>query len=158
MKIQGCKLVGLVALVILTACADAPRAQQQQLEEPTAETSTQPSQAPSGEFDGNWVGSGSNARNAFRTRCGSSPLVDLTIQDGSARAVFSFTVRRRTDRRPRREVLSLSGAVEGQGKLVLSGFQSEAMAVLSASGEPSDGTWDTRRLACHGTFRVRRKS
>jgi hypothetical protein len=85
-------------------------------------------------------------------------LVDLTIQDGSARAVFSFTVRRRTDRRPRREVLSLSGDVDGQGKLVLSGFQSEAMAVLSASGEPSDGTWDTRRLACHGTFRVRRKS
>ncbi len=42
MKIQGCKLVGLVALVILTACADAPQEQQPQLEEPTAETSTQP--------------------------------------------------------------------------------------------------------------------
>jgi hypothetical protein len=156
-RMLGSRIVCLVALSMITACVE-PQQEQPQLEESAAETSTQPAQAQTGDFDGRWVGSGSNARAAFRNRCGNGPLVDLTIQDGSARAVFSFTVRRRTDRRPRREVLSLSGAVEGQGKLVLSGFQSEAMAVLSASGEPSDGTWDTRRLACHGTFRVRRKS
>jgi hypothetical protein len=62
------------------------------------------------------------------------------------------------DRQRRTEVLSLNGAVDEQGKLVLSGFQSDAMAILSASGELSDGTWETRGLVCHGTFRVRKKS
>jgi hypothetical protein len=151
------RFLGLVALFTITACVKPQQEQQQQSAEPVVETSAQSSKAQSSKFDGGWVGSGSNARAAFRNRCGNGPLVEITIQDGAARAVFRLTVRRGMERRPRTEVLSLNGAIDGRGKLVLSGFQSDAMVVLSATGESSDGTWDTRRLACHGTFRVRRR-
>ena len=49
---------------------------------------------------------------------------------------------------------SLSGAIDDQGRLELSGFQSYAMAVLSASDGSGEGQWETRTLMCHGTFRV----
>ena len=156
-RVLGSSIFSLVALSMITACVEPQQEQQPQLEESAADTSRQSAQAQIGGFDGRWVGSGSNARAAFRNRCGNGPLVEITIQDGAARAVFRLTVRRGMDRRPRTEVLSLNGAIDDQGKLELSGFQSDAMAVLSASGESSDGTWETRSLACHGTFRVRRR-
>ena len=53
---------------------------------------------------------------------------------------------------------SLSGAIDDQGRLELSGFQSDAMAVLSASDGSGEGQWETRTLVCHGTFQVRRRS
>ena len=83
-------------------------------------------------------------------------MVDLTIQDGAARAVFRFTVKWGMEQGIRSEVLTLSGAIDDHGRLELSNFQSDVMAVLSARDGTGDGTWETRGLACHGTFRVRR--
>ena len=156
-RMQGCRVVSLVALFAITACAETQQAQRQQFKETAAEPTTQPAQAQIGDFDGNWVGSGSNARSAFRNRCGNGPLVNLTIQNGSARAVFRITARRRTDERPRTEVLTLNGAIDDHGRLEVSGRQSDAIAVLSARDGSGDGAWETRGLACHGTFRVRRR-
>ena len=148
------RFVCLVALFAITACGEAQQTQRQQFKESAAEPTTQPAQAKIADFDGNWVGSGSNARAAFRNRCGSGPLVELTIQDGAAKAVFRFTIRRGIIRS---EVLTLSGAIDDHGRLEISDFQSDAMAVLSARDGSGDGTWEARGLACHGTFRVRRR-
>jgi hypothetical protein len=156
-RMLGFRVAGLVAFLLVTACAGAQQAQRQQFKESAVEPTTQPAQAQIGDFDGNWVGSGSNARAAFRNRCGNGPLVDLTIQNGAARAVFRITVRRRTDERPRTEVLTLNGAIDDHGRLEVSGRQSDAIAVLSARDGSGDGAWETRGLACHGTFRVRRR-
>ncbi len=153
---RGYWFVGLVALITITACVD-PQQEQQQFEKSAAGTNTQSSQAQSGDFDGSWVGSGRRSPNVSRNRCGDGPLVELTIQGGTARAVFRLPVRRGRDQRPRTEVLSLNGGVDDQGKLELFGFQSEAMAVLLASDGSGEGTWETRTLVCHGTFPVRRR-
>ncbi len=151
------RFICIVALFAIIACGEAQQAQRQQFKESAAEPATQPAQAQIGDFDGNWVGSGSNARAAFRNRCGNGPLVNLTVQNGAARAVFRFTVRRRMDERPRTEVLTLNGAIDDHGRFEVSGLQSDAIAVLSARDGSGDGAWETRGLACHGTFRVRRK-
>lgn len=151
------KAICLSALLVITACAETQQAQRQQFRDSAAKPTTQPAQAQIGDFDGNWVGSGSNTRAAMRNRCGNGPLVDLTIQNGAARAVFRITVRSRMDERPRTEVLTLNGAIDDHGRLDLSHFQSDAIGVLSARDGSGDGTWETRGLACHGTFRVRRK-
>lgn len=153
----GFRFAGLVAFLLATACAGAQQAQRQQFKESALEPTTQPAQAQIGDFDGNWVGSGSNARAAFRNRCGNGPLVDLTIEDGAARAIFRFTVRRGMERDVRSEVLTLNGAIDDHGRLELSHIQSDAIAVLSARDGSGDGAWETRGLACHGTFRVRRR-
>jgi hypothetical protein len=152
------RVICLVALFATTACGEAQQMQRQQFEESAAEPTTQPAQAKIHDFDGTWVGSGSNARAAFRNRCGSGPLVELAIQDGAARAVFRFTIRRGMERNVRSEVFTLNGAIDDHGRLQLSDFQSDAVAVLSARDGLGDGTWETRGLACHGTFRMRRKS
>ncbi len=151
------RFICLVALFAITACGETQQTQRQEFKESAAEPTTQPAQAQIGDFDGNWVGSGSNARAAFRNRCGSGPLVKLIIQDGAARAVFRFTIRRGMERDVRSEVLTLNGAIDDHGRLELSDFQSDAMAVLSARDGSGDGTWEARGLACHGTFRVRRR-
>jgi len=156
-RVPGCRIIGLVALSMITACAGAQQAQRQQFKESALEPTTQPAQAQIGDFDGNWVGSGSNARAAFRNKCGNGPLVDLTIEDGAARAVFRITGRRSLSERPRTEVLPLSGAIDDHGRLELSHIQSDAIAVLSAHDGSGDGAWETRGLACHGAFRVRRR-
>ena len=151
------KFVGFVALLVLTSCGETQEAQRQQFKDLAAEPTTQPAQAEIGDFNGKWVGSGSNARAAFRNRCGNGPLVDLTIQDGAAKAVFRFTIRKGMERGIRSEVLPLSGTIDDHGRLELSDFQSDVLAVLSARDGTGDGSWETRGLACHGTFRVRRK-
>ena len=148
------RFICLVALFAITACGETQQTQRQQFKESAAEPTTRPAQAQIGDFDGNWVGSGSNARAAFRNRCGSGPLVKLTIQDGAARGVFKFTTRKKD---VRSEVLTLNGAIDDHGRLELSDFRSDAIAVLSARDRSGDGTWETRGLACHGTFRVRRR-
>ena len=152
----GYRFVGLVALLTITACV-GPQQQQDQIENSAAETYTQSSQARFGDFDGSWVGSGRRSPNVSRNRCGDGPLVELTIQDGAARSVFRLPVRRGRDQRLRTEVLSLRGGVDDQGQLELSGHESDAKAVLSASGGSGEGTWEFRSIACHGTFQVRRR-
>lgn len=151
------RLVCLVALLAVTACGETQQAQRQQFKDLAAVPTTQPVQAQIGDFNGKWVGSGSNARAAFRTRCGNGPLVDLTIQDGAAKAVFRFTIQRGMERGIRSEVLPLTGMIDDHGRLELSDFQSDVLAVLAARDGTGDGSWQTRGLACHGTFRVRRK-
>ena len=151
------RTVCLIALLVMTACGEKQQVQRQEFRDYAATPTTQPAQAQIGDFDGNWVGSGSNARRAMRNRCGNGPLIDLTIQNGAARAVFRITVRRRLDERPRTEVLTLSGAIDDHGRLDLSDFQSDAIGVLSAREGSGDGSWETRGLACYGTFRVRRR-
>ena len=151
------RTVCLIALLVTTACGETQQAQRQQFRGSAATPTTQPAKAQIGDFDGNWVGSGSNARAAMRNRCGNGPLVDLTIQNGSDRGVFRFTVRRGLERGMRSEVVALSGNIDDHGRLELSDFQSDVVAVLSARDGSGDGTWETRGLACHGTFRVRRR-
>ena len=147
----------LAALLALMACGETQQAQRQAFSDNTAKPATQPAQAQLGDFNGKWVGSGSNARAAFRNRCGSGPLVQLTIQDGSARAVFRFTIRKGMERELRSEVLPLSGTIDDHGRLQLSDFQSDVIGVLSARDGTGDGSWETRGLACNGTFQVRRR-
>ena len=155
---RSCGFIVIAAVFAMTACGETQQAQRQQFRDSAPEPVTQPAQAQIGDFDGEWVGSGSNARAAFRNRCGYGPLVVLTLQDGAARATFKFTVRRRFDERPRTELLTLNGAIDDHGRLELSDFQSDVVAVLSARDRLGDGTWETRGLACHGTFKVRRRS
>ena len=154
---MGYRFVFLFVLFVMTACGETQQAQRQQFKDSAPKPTTRPAQAKIDDFNGNWVGSGSHARAAFRNRCGNGPLVDLTIQSGSARAIFRFTFRRGMDKGMRTEVLSLSGAINDHGRLVLSDFQSDALAVLSARDGSGDGSWEARGLACHGTFRVRRR-
>ncbi len=156
MRIPGA--LCLVALFAATACGQAQEEQRQRFREQAAETSTQPVQAELSAFNGTWVGSGRIARPAFRNRCGNGPLVQLDIADGRARAVFKLTSRRRMDERPRQTVLNLSGSLDDHGRLELKDFQSDVLGVLSARDGTGDGAWETRGLACHGTFSVRRKS
>ena len=157
MRMFNAKALCVTGLLVITSCAETQQAQRQQFRDSAAEPTTQPVQAQIGDFDGNWVGSGSNTRPAMRNRCGNGPLVDLTIQNGAARAVFRITVRRRMDERPRTEVLNLNGTIDDHGRLDLSDFQSDVIGVLSARNGSGDGMWETRGLACHGTFRVRRR-
>ena len=82
----------IAALLALMACGETQQAQRQAFKDRAAQPAMQPAQAQIGDFNGKWVGSGRNARAAFRSRCGSGPLVQLTIHDGSARAVFRFTL------------------------------------------------------------------
>lgn len=150
------RLLGTLAILVLAACA-SPQPEQRPSEEEAAETAEPTPRTGLAGLDGHWVGSGSTARNLARNRCGRGPLIDLTIDQGAARAVFRLTVRRGMDRRPHTEVIPLNGRIDDQGQLELSGFQSTARALLSAKEESGEGTWETRSLACHGTFRVRRK-
>jgi len=83
-------------------------------------------------------------------------LIELKIQDGAAKAVFKAFVKGRSKSGIQSLVITLSGAIDGDGKLELSGYESGVMAVLSASNGSGEGTWEFRNLACHGTFRVRR--
>jgi len=121
------------------------------------EPPVQTAQAQTNAFDGNWVGSGRNARASARNRCGDGPLVELTVQDGEAKAVFKLTVPHSKNVGLKRHVFPINGSVDDDGALTLSGHQADATATLSASGEPSEGTWEIGSLACDGTFRVRRK-
>jgi len=145
-----------VALLATAACAQTTQERWQRFDASAAAPATQPVQAPIGDFNGNWVGSGRNALAAFRTRCGSGPLIQMTIQDGSARAVFHFTLRRGLERDLESIVVIMTGAIDDHGRLELSDFESLARAVLSARDGSGDGSWQTSGLACHGTFRVHR--
>lgn len=117
----------------------------------------QSAQAQSDAFDGHWVGSGRNAQVSSRNRCGDGPLVDMTIQDGAARAVFKLTVPKGLTSSVRMHVIPLEGSVSGDGKLTLSEQQSNATASLSAGSGSGEGTWEIGSLACQGSFQVRRK-
>ena len=152
----GYRFICLVALFAITACVESQEAQRQRFKDSASAPTTQPAQAQIGDFDGNWVGSGSNTRPGLRTRCGNGPLINLTIQAGAASAVFRFTIRRGLEKGVRSEVLPLRGAIDDHGRLQLSDFQSDVVGVLSARNGSGDGSWETRGLACHGTFRVRR--
>ena len=147
----------LAALLATTACGETQQAQRQAFKDRAAKPATQPVQAQIADFNGKWVGSGSNARAAFRSRCGSGPLVRLNIQDGAARAVFQFTIRKGMERDLRSEVLPLTGTIDDHGRLELSDFESDVIGVLSARDGSGDGSWETRGLACNGTFQVRRR-
>ena len=149
--------VCLATLLAVTACGETAQERWQRFDASAATPVTQAVQAPIGDFNGNWVGTGNNALPAFRTRCGSGPLVRLTIQDGSARAVFHFTIRRGMERDLESIVLILTGNVDDHGRLKLSDFQSLASGVLSARDGMGDGAWETSQLVCRGTFRVHRK-
>ena len=151
------RLIFLAVHIAIAACGQTEQAERQQFRESAPQPTTQPVLAKIGDFDGDWAGSGSIARAAFRTRCGGGPLVEVTIQDGAARAIFRFTVRRGMERDMRSEVLTLNGTIDDHGRLNLTDFQSDVIAVLSARDGSGDGTWETRGLACHGSFRVRRR-
>lgn len=118
---------------------------------------TQSAQPQLDYFDGNWVGSGANARPIFRTRCGNGPLVEITIQDGATMAVFKAFVKGKARSGLRSHLIRLSGAIDRDGKLELSGYESSATVNLSASDGLGEGTWEFRKLVCHGSFRGRRK-
>lgn len=118
---------------------------------------TQSAQAQIGDFDGEWVGSGRIARPIFRTRCGNGPLIELRIQNGTAKAVFKAFAKGKAKTGLKSHVIPLSGRIDGDGKLELTGYESAAMAVLLASNGSGEGTWEFRNLVCDGTFRVRRK-
>ena len=148
------RAMSLVALFAVTACGSAHLTLGQQTPEPAAEPRTQAAQAQIGDFDGRWVGSGSNARASYRTRCGNGPLIDLTIQGGAARGVMKFFVRRALDNEVRSDVIPLTGAIDDHGRLDLTGHQATFTGVLSAEAGSGDGSWDVRTLACHGTFQV----
>lgn len=147
----------LAALVATTACGETQLAQRQAFKERAATPVTQPAQAPIGDFNGKWVGTGRNALAAFRSRCGGGPLVHLNIRDGAARGVFTFTIRKGMERDIQSDVLPLTGTIDGHGRLQLSDFQSDVIGVLSARDGTGDGSWESRGLACHGTFRVQRR-
>jgi len=129
----------------------------------------QSAQAGTDSFDGTWVGSGRIARPIFRSWCGDGPLVKMTIQDGAARAVFKAFAKGKARAGLRSYVITLTGVVEGDGALTLTGYEASATLALSArdgtgagtgagTGEGTgEGTWEFRRLACYGNFRVRRK-
>ena len=138
----------LAALLAMTACGETQQAQRQAFKDRATKPVTQPVQAQIGDFNGKWVGSGNNARAAFRSRCGSGPLVRLN---------FQFTIRKGMERDLRSEVLPLTGTIDDHGRLELSDFQSDVIGVLSARDGSGDGSWETRGLACNGTFRVRRR-
>jgi len=151
---------GYICLVIFlatTACGETTQERWQRFDASAAAPATPAVQAPIGDYNGTWVGSGKNARPAFRTRCGYGPLIQLKIQDGSARAVFHFTRRQGLERDLESIVLNMTGAIDDHGRLKLADFQSLASAVLSARDGSGDGSWETSGLACHGTFRVHRK-
>ena len=116
-----------------------------------------PAEAQSDAFDGHWVGSGRNAQASARNRCGDGPLVDMTIQDGAARAVFKLTVPKGLTSGVRMHVIPMEGSVGGDGRLTLSDQQSNATASLSAGSGSGEGTWEIGSLACQGSFQVQRK-
>ena len=116
-----------------------------------------PAQAQGDAFDGHWVGSGRNAQASARNRCGDGPLVDMTIQDGAARAVFKLTVPKGLTSSIKMHVIPMEGSVGSDGKLTLSDQQSNAMADLSADSGSGEGSWEIGSLACQGSFQVRRK-
>lgn len=147
----------LTAFLVITACGEAQQAQRLQFKESAAKPTTQPVPAQLSDFNGKWVGSGSNARVAFRNRCGNGPLVNLRIQDGAVRAVFRLTIKKGKESGMRSKVIPMGGSIDDHGRMELSEFQSDVVAVLSAREGSGDGTWETRGLACHGTFRVRRR-
>ena len=148
------RTIGLVVLFAITACGSTQLTLGQQAHEPAAEPRTQAAQAQIGEFDGRWVGSGNNARAAFRTRCGNGPLIELTIQNGSAKGVMKFFVRRPLNNEMRSDVVPVTGTVDDHGRLDLTGHQATFTGVLSVQSGSGDGSWDVRTLACHGTFQV----
>ena len=121
----------------------------------------QSAQARSDAFDGTWVGSGRIARPIFRSWCGDGPLVEMTIQDGAARAVFKAYAKGKARAGLRSYVITLTGVVDGDGNgdgaLTLTGYEARATLALSASGGTGEGTWEFRRLACYGDFRVRKR-
>ena len=117
----------------------------------------QSAQAQMDDFDGNWVGSGRIARPIFRTRCGDGPLIEMRIQDGTAKAVFKAFVKGKSKAGLKSHVIPLSGRIDDDGRLELSGYESAAMAILLASNGSGEGTWEFRNLFCDGTLRVRRK-
>ncbi|MGI9383578.1 MAG: hypothetical protein ACR2PO_10520 [Methyloligellaceae bacterium] len=144
----------LVVLFAVAACGSTQLTTGQQANDPPLEPRTQAAQAQIRDFDGKWVGSGSNARNSFRLRCGNGPLVDLTIQNGAAKAVLKFFVRRTLDNDVQSHVIPLNGTIDDHGRMELSGYQASASAVLSAESGSGDGTWETRELVCNGRFQV----
>ena len=115
---------------------------------------TQSAQAQIDAFDGTWVGSGSNARTIFRTRCGDGPLVEMKIQKGAAKAILKTFAKGRARSGLLSRVIPLSGIINSDGKLELTGYESSATVDLSASDGLGEGTWEFRKLACHGSFRV----
>jgi hypothetical protein len=148
------RTIGLVVLFAVAACGSAQLTLGQQTQGPAAEPRTQAEQAQTGDFDGRWVGSGTNARAAFRTRCGNGPLIELTIQNGSAKGVMKFFVRRPLNNEMRSDVVPVTGTVDDHGRLDLTGHQATFTGVLSVQSGSGDGSWDVRTLACHGTFQV----
>ena len=147
----------LAGLLAVAACAEAQQAQRQAFKDRAPQAATQPEQAQIGDFSGKWVGAGSNALAGFYNRCGNGPLVQLFIQGDEARAVFRFTVKKSTGRQLRSEVFPLNGTIDDHGRLTLSDFQTDVVAVLSARDGTGDGSWETRGLACYGSFQVRRR-
>jgi len=118
---------------------------------------TQSAQAQIRDFDGEWVGSGHIAWPIFRANCGNGPLIELKIQNGTAKAVFKTFAKGKAKSGLKSRVIPLSGRIDRDGKLELSGYESAAMAVLLASNGTGEGTWEFRNVVCNGTFRVRRK-
>lgn len=151
------RVLCLAGLFALAACGSAQLTFGTQASAPPAEPQTQAAQAQIGDFDGRWVGSGSNARASYVTRCGSGPLIDLTIQNGSARGVLKFFINRPLVTEMRTDVVPITGTIDDYGRLSLTGHQATFTGVLSAEAGSGDGSWDVRTLACNGTFRVNRR-
>ena len=150
------RAMSLAVLFAVAACGSTHLTLGQQAPAP-AEPRTQAAQAQIGDFDGRWVGSGRNARSAFTTRCGSGPLIELTIQNGTAKGVMKFFVRRPMNNEMRSDLIPVTGAIDDHGRLDLSGHQATFTGVLSAQSGSGDGSWDVRTLACYGTFQVRHR-
>ena len=108
-------------------------------------------------FDGTWVGSGTIARPIFRTRCGNGPLIELTVKDGAAKAVFKAFAKGKARTGLKSHLFVLRGSVGTDGHLDLGTWDAEATFDLNAETGTGEGTWSFTRVVCDGPFTVRKR-
>jgi uncharacterized caspase-like protein len=122
-------------------------------EEALTVTLPQAAALPADQFVGSWRGGGRLAAGSSRVKCGSGPIIELTVEDGEISGQIKLIV---ATKRGDTTISRYSGGFEDNGNFKASGGGAVIDGSFDDDGITVSGTWNLPDMACKGTYRLTR--
>jgi len=119
-------------------------------------TTTMPQAAvlPADQFVGIWRGGGMLSAGSSRAKCGSGPIIELTVEDGEIFGVIKLIVA--SKKRGDTTISRYAGSIEADGNFKGRGGGMVIDGYFDDDGRIVSGTWNVPDMACKGSYRLTR--